>query len=316
MTATRYLMLTGLAALAAAAAVHPAAAQRDRDRDRSRDDYAFRLDTTVKLDRQGLVELAITSGDISVTGWERGEVRVRAFSERGTIDFDATSSRVALDARARGGRTGDTHYEVTMPVGARLQMRSTSGQLSARGIRGEVDARSSSGEIEIVEVTRATAATLSGSVRMVRVDGNVRVSTMSGEVEIQRVTGDVEVGSVSGEIAVTEARSRYVRAQTTSGSISFDGTVDPAGRYQFGSHSGSVHLTLPDSVGATLGVETLSGEIESDFPMTLMPGERVSSTHGRRFEFKLGDGRARISAGTFSGEIQIERGSGRAKREE
>ncbi|MEJ7812248.1 MAG: DUF4097 family beta strand repeat-containing protein [Gemmatimonadaceae bacterium] len=316
MTVTRYCILTGLAALAVAVAVHPAAAQRDRDRDRSRDEYATRLDTTVALDRDGLVELAITSGSIIVTGWDRGEVRVRAFSERGTIDFAATSSRVALDARPRGGRMGDTHYEITMPVGARLQMRSISGELSARGVRGEVDARSTSGEIEIADVTRAMAATVSGSVRMLRVEGNVRVSTISGEVELQRVTGDVEAGTVSGEIAVSEARSRYVRAQTTSGSISFDGTVDPAGRYQFGSHSGSVHLTLPDSVGATLGVETFSGEIDSDFPMTLMPGERLSSTHGRRFEFKLGDGRARISAGTFSGEIQIERGGGRAKREE
>jgi hypothetical protein len=61
-------------------------------------------------------------------------------------------------------------------------------------------------------------------------------------------------------------------------------------------------------------VQTFSGEVNSDFPMTLQPGSR-SGNRGRGMQFTIGGGGARISAQTFSGDITIERSSG-SNREE
>ena len=55
-----------------------------------------RIDTTVRLDRGGAVDLSLISGKIRVTGWDRQDVKVSATIDRGTLRFDANSSRVTL----------------------------------------------------------------------------------------------------------------------------------------------------------------------------------------------------------------------------
>ena len=96
-----------------------------------------------------------------------------------------------------------------------------------------------------------------------------------------------------------------------SGDVTYDGTIDPSGRYQFRSHSGDVRLRIPSNVGARLSVETFSGTIDSAFPITLQPGDR-SAGRPRRFDFTLGGGGASISLETFSSDITIERGDSRS----
>lgn len=302
----RALLLPALLALAAL----PAAAQeRDRDRARDRDEYESRLDTTVAFDRNGIVELSLSSGEIRVSAWERREVKVSAVSERGTLRFDATGSRLELSVRSRGGRSGETRYEVTVPVGTRVDMNSVSGDLTATGVKGEVEANTVSGDVEVTDAQRVTLASVSGSVTVRGVAGEVRASSVSGDVELERVTGDVEMHTVSGEVALRDVRAKFLRARSTSGDVEFDGTVDPAGRYDFGSHSGTIHLLLPASVSAEVEVETYSGEIDSDFPIRLEPGEH-STGRPRRLEFRIGGGGARITAETFSGDIDIRRAGG------
>lgn len=95
-----------------------------------------------------------------------------------------------------------------------------------------------------------------------------------------------------------------VELSTTSGDVSYGGAVDPAGRYEFNSHSGTITIDIPSSANARFSVETFSGSIESDFPITLQPGER-STRRPRRFEFTLGSGGPRIIAESFSGDVEI-----------
>ena len=54
------------------------------------------IDTTVKLDRGGAVDLSLISGRIRVTGWDRQDVKISASIESGRLEFDANSSRVSL----------------------------------------------------------------------------------------------------------------------------------------------------------------------------------------------------------------------------
>jgi DUF4097 and DUF4098 domain-containing protein YvlB len=98
-----------------------------------------------------------------------------------------------------------------------------------------------------------------------------------------------------------------------SGRITYSGTFAPDGTYEFKSHSGSVRLVLPQNVGAQLRVETFSGSVDSDFPVTLQPSDDGRGA-GRKMEFKIGNGRSRIVAESFSGSIKLERGDGRDSR--
>jgi DUF4097 and DUF4098 domain-containing protein YvlB len=291
------------AAAALLAATAPAAhGQRDRDRD----EYASRIDTTIAFSRTGTVELQVTNGEIIVSSWSRDQVRVRATSERSALRFDASPSTLSLGLRSGSSRSGDTRFDLTVPVGVRVRATTTSGDIRIVGSKGEVEVRTQRGDIVVEDVGRTDINAFSGDVEASGIAGDLRVNVLSGDVQIRQVTGNVEVKTVSGEIDLRDARSKEVRVGSTSGDITFDGTIDPAGRYELQTHSGEVDLTLPASVGATLIVSTYSGEIDSDFPLTLLPGQYgEASGHGKSFTFTLGRGGARITAESFSGDINI-----------
>lgn len=304
----RYLwavVLTAATALSASAQARDKDRDRNRNRDRDTDsDYTSRVDTILPLGRNGSVEIRLHAGEITVTGWTRSEVRVRGTSERGVIGVDATPSRIEIGTRPEHSRRGEATVEITVPEGTRLTVAGSSADVSVRGVKGEVEVTTMNGDVEIDNASsRVSFESVSGDVQISRVQGDLRGEAMSGEIDITDVAGEVDIETVSGDLTLLNVRSRSVRAETVSGSIEFEGRTEAGGRYDFASHSGDVRLVLPSVLGALISVETFSGTIDSDFPITLRPGQR----HGKEFEFQVGDGGARIGATSFSGGIYIQR---------
>ena len=88
--------------------------------------------------------------------------------------------------------------------------------------------------------------------------------------------------------------------------MTFDGLVDSNGRYEMSSHSGDIRLRVQRDARAQLSVATWNGAIDSQFPITLKPGQqRIGTLNAKRFTFEIGSGAARIIAETFSGDITI-----------
>lgn len=266
------------------------------------------IDTVLPLERSGTVDLTIISGSIRVTGWDRNDVKLSASIDRGYVRMDAGMSRVRLTVEGDRGRAGKAVFELSVPRGTRVVMNSVSGDLYSARTFGEVNAESVSGEIEVSNVLRRlTIESVSGSQKIDDVSGDVRADAVSGRIEMNNITGDIEAESVSGRLMMLDVKSKFVKAGSVSGRVGFAGPIDPAGRYEFESHSGSIRLAVPENTGALLRVETFSGHVESDFPVTLQPNRSGQN----RFEFQIGNGTARISAETFSGSINIIRGTSR-----
>jgi hypothetical protein len=294
------LMQGLLAASAILAAVPVSARAQDYD---SYDRGPTRIDTVVPFSRGGTVELSLLSGRIKVTGWDRQEVKVLATSEHAPLRFSASENRVSLEVERRGG---EVQYDVTVPRGTRLSLESLSGTITATGVGGEIEAQSVSGSVQVNDaVGSVDAESVSGGVSVSAANGNVTAQSTSGSVAVRNVTGDIEAESVSGGIALDGIRSSSVRTETVSGPVTYTGSIDAGGRYSFVTHSGVLRLNLPASVGAVFSVETYSGDIDSDFPVTMQPGQGRNSHD--RFEFTIGDGKARVSAENFSGKIIINR---------
>jgi DUF4097 and DUF4098 domain-containing protein YvlB len=285
-----------------------ASAQRNRDREREdSQDVQSRMDTTFAFSRTGTVDLTQISGDVVVTAWDRGEARIRAYAERGRIRSNLSSSRLTLEIESVRGRVGDSKFEVSVPVGVRVIARSTSGDVTVKGTRGAVDARSTSGDVTVTDATdRIVLESVSGDVHASQLTGDVRSESVSGTVEIRDATGDVRAETTSGDVTLLGVSSRSVFATTVSGEVEYDGTIDANGRYEFHSHSGDIRLEIPESSGAQFTVETFSGSLDSEFRLTLQPGQR-STGRPRRFEFTLGTGSARVTAETFSGDVTLAR---------
>lgn len=269
-----------------------------------------RIDTTVAFAPDGTIDLSNLSGDITVTGWSRREVHVKASSERNDMTLDISSSRLSLEVEGPGSmwgsrRRGDARYELSVPRGVRVIARSTSGDVTVRGTGGEVEATSTSGDVIVEDaVRRIEIRSVSGDVTGRTLKGTIEATSVSGSVEIENAEGDVHAGTTSGDIVLGHVTSRDLEASTTSGELTFSGTLAPDGRYEFHSHSGSVALSVPAATDARFSVETFSGELDADFPITLQPGGSARG-RSRRFEFTVGNGGARVIAETFSGDIEI-----------
>lgn len=284
---------------------------RDRDRIREEDEREVRLDTTFTFNKGGYVELGLVSGDIIVRAWDRSEVQIRASLEEGRIESELTSNRVVLGVRSDRRRLGEGRFELQVPVGTRVVARSTSGDLHVTGVRAAVEARSTSGDVDVSDAAdKVTIESVSGDVMGRRLAGDIRAMTTSGDVTLRELSGDIQAGSVSGEVSVTATQSKDLRIETVSGDVEYEGTIDRAGRYELTSHSGGIHIVVPQNASASLSLETFSGELDSDFPITIQPsgdgGGRGRSS--RRLDFSLGGGGARVIVETFSGDITLEKG--------
>jgi lia operon protein LiaG len=66
--------------------------------------------------------------------------------------------------------------------------------------------------------------------------------------------------------------------------------------------SGDIRLEVPKGFGADLSLTTVSGDIDSDFPITLGGSNRWSR---RRVDARIGDGGRRLDVSTVSGDLRL-----------
>jgi DUF4097 and DUF4098 domain-containing protein YvlB len=285
--------------------------ERERERQRrprpAREGAArMRLDTTVAMDARGLVELTLNGGDVIVRTWDRAEVRVSAQLDNGHLSLDASASRVLLGDAEHSD--ADARFEVTMPRTARLEVAGINAEVVVDGVRGGVQVENATGDVQLTDVGGLVRAELmTGELHVTRGEGDFRLSLASGDVMLQDVTGRVEVENVSGDITVRGGRARELRLETTSGDVTYEGTVQAEGTYELSTHSGDVQLRLPEGTRARLEAETYNGEFVSDFPVTMQPGAPKGGRQ-RRYELLVGDGGGPlIRVESFTGDIHLGR---------
>lgn len=275
-------------------------ARRDREAERRLRDAAGSLDTTVTFDARGAVMVTCPQGAVIVTGSDRNEIKVRARTESGAIRFTSNGMRATLEP-ASGRGCNDGRFEITVPAGVRVSARSWSGSVSVKGVHGDLETRTQSADVDIRDAGRIDVESLSGDVTIQGVNGESMIHTVSGDIALGAARGDVEIETVSGDIDLQDVVAKQIRTHTTSGDVEFSGQILPDGRYEYNTHSGEIRLALPADVGAQLSIATFNGGIESDFPITLRAGDHEN----KRLNFTLGQGTARISAETFSGDITL-----------
>ena len=200
-------------------------------------------------------------------------------------------------------------YTVAAPAGTRVTVSSVSGSIRVTDIKGDLAATSVSGAVRLASVGRIGAAkSVSGDVEIVdtQVDGTVEAASVSGNVLLRKVNARrVDAGSVSGNVVLQDLQSDRVEAHSVSGGIEYSGSLAKKGRYELSSHSGDVRLVVGANAGFELEANSFSGSVRSDLPLTL--GGRDGGDRGNRRALRgtYGDGSAVISVTTFSGSIVI-----------
>jgi DUF4097 and DUF4098 domain-containing protein YvlB len=298
-----------------------------------REEQVDRQTKTVKIGTGGELTLSNIAGDIVVT---------RASGSEATIEIVKTArARTVEDARELLGlvtvsvteRTGRAEvkavyprddemrrnnrrnvnvsvaYTVSTPAGTRLTIGSVSGSIKVSDIKGDLSANSISGAVRIANGGRIAAAkSISGEVEIVdtETDGALDVQSISGSVVLRKVTAQhVDVGSISGSVVLQDVQCDRIEAHTISGDVEFGGPLAKGGRYELTSHSGDVRITVSGASGFELEANSFSGSVRPDLALTLQ-GERGRDRSGRRaLRGVYGDGSAVLNVTTFSGNVVI-----------
>ncbi len=290
------------------------AAPHQGNRGRNAESVGQAIDTTFRMDKGGVVDLSVTFGDIIVTGSSDNNVRIRSTAGGGRVRLRGSATLVTMRAfsERRGG--DDVRYEVSVPADVRVVMHNMQGTLTAKSLKGDLEAVNISGDIQVSDVSGlAKIETVSGDILATGLSGGARIETASGDVSVNDADGELVVDNTSGTTILTNVRSKTVRAESVSGTVRFQGAIDPSGKYDFSSHSGNIRLALPANTGALLTLSTYNGSIDSEFPITLQQGP--SGSKEKELQFRLGSGSARLTAETFSGNIIITRGTDRDRQE-
>jgi uncharacterized cupredoxin-like copper-binding protein len=151
----------------------------------------------------------------------------------------------------------------------------------------------------------ASVKGMSGDITLEGVTGDVTAETMSGEVAAAGIDGAIGFKSMSGGLTLAGGKLRSLEANSMSGQVTADVTLEAAGSMRVSTMSGDVTLRLPADSDAQVRLASASGMVRSEFGsiQTLgPPGAHAASGN-------VGAGNGRVSVSTMSGAITLLRRS-------
>ena len=225
---------------------------------------------TYPLAADGRVSLENINGSVTISTWDRNEVKVDAVKwaytrERLTeakIEVSANAGSIYIktdypdfnqtftdDRNGRRENPASVEYTLTIPRGARLD------------------------SIELIN----------GGINISGVAGDVRASSINGRVQARGLTGEARLSTINGRLEATFDR------------------LDASKSISLNSVNGSVALTIPSDSNAELKANTVHGGISNDFGLPVRRGKYV----GRDLSGRLGQGGPRIKLDNVNGSITI-----------
>jgi len=264
---------------------------------------------TVKADLHGSVRVSNVAGKVTITGWDRAEVEVKARlsvdAERVDVfsDKGRTTIRVILPRSAYHG--GEAELEIRVPEQSDIDVSSVSADVETQRLQGPQRLSTVSGEIRAEFAKDFEGKTVSGNLRLrgKSEPGDVRISSVSGDVFLERAGGDVEVTSTSGDLLLDVASVSMVRTRTTSGDVSLRGALSRDGNVDSETISGDVTVRVKPQAGFQYEASSFSGSIGNCFGRHAEP----TSAHGpgTRLIGTAGDGKGRVRVKSMSGDVAI-----------
>lgn len=312
----------------ARAAREQAARQRDRVRrergaERQGPEHSETFSRSVRLPRNGTLELTNAVGDVTITGGEGDEVRIDAVKRVRAADETTAKQRLqaltialterqdAIDVRSESSPRGRVRvdYTVTLPSGANVNVRTVSGDVRVTNVRGEVRAHTVSGSVtgSGLERVRSIRA-FSGDISLSNASADeLRLETVSGAVLARGLQARyVELETVSGDIQFAEVNAERVSLRSVSGDIEYAGRLARGGRYDLQSHSGDIRVLPAGNPGFSVDASSFNGDIRSAFELRSTPA-RGEGALNRALRGTAGDGSASLLLRTFNGGIAVEK---------
>jgi DUF4097 and DUF4098 domain-containing protein YvlB len=274
------------------------------------------VDITKPAAAAGLVEITMVTGSIEVTGWDRNDIQVAGTigDDVEEVEFKADDSgdaeiHVRLPERKRDCDC-DAHLRFSVPRGSSLEITAVAASITVKGVRGKrIKAETVSSGVQIEDAQGdVDATTVSGGVTVHGSPRDVEAGTVSGRIEVAGVQHSFDGETISGGIQIVAGQNgdgalAQVRAETISGSISYDGALTADGDLDAKTHNGRVTVTFSRDVPGKYELETFNGDITCEFGPE--PTRKEKYGPGKTLSFTHGTGDADISIDAFNGSIVV-----------
>ncbi|MCK5408410.1 MAG: DUF4097 family beta strand repeat protein [Candidatus Krumholzibacteria bacterium] len=201
-------------------------------------------ETTIKADWETIRVDAGVNGGITVEGWNKNEIRIRAKIKAWDRDEDdareimdeieiktSNETIIAKGPKLRGSKRGwAVSYEVMVPRKSNLDLETLNGGIGIEDVEGEIEAEA--------------------------VNGGLRLSQLAGDVDVHTTNGGVSV-----ELHGKKWNGRGLDASTTNG---------------------GVKVWIPEDYNAELETGTVNGSVDFDFPITVQGkiSKKIKATLG------------------------------------
>jgi DUF4097 and DUF4098 domain-containing protein YvlB len=231
---------------------------------------AFSVEEPARLSVRG------HAGDVHIRAWDDAVIRVRAEGDEPA--FSASSNSVEVQS---GHGTAD--YEIRVPRRCAVEVNSDGGEVTLEGTTGDVTIHTQSGEVTLLSIR-----------------GNCSVRTVSGELSVEDIAGRLAFNTASGDLTVERSALSSFDLESASGDAEVETSLARDGGYRFQTASGDLVLRIPRGAGASIVLQTHSGDIECDLPAHITHASRG------RWEGTINGGGARIEMQSQSGDLEIE----------
>src|ERR1051326_746001 len=212
------------------------------------DNKRSQVERTMGADPRAMISICLISGSLTIQGWDRNEVQVRANDappvelrrldqtgrERATEVRLVTQNEsvrgrscvafgnIVLKAPRQANLTVETSdAEIKVLNAANVVARSQAGSVSLDRVRGQIDANTIGGDLSVDNSE--------GMIGLHTVSGSIRASNLKPAETEDRF----EATAVSGDITLERVAHQDLRAKTVEGSISYSGALVKNGRYSF-----------------------------------------------------------------------------------
>ncbi len=183
------------------------------------------VDETRALEPDGRFELENVNGRITLRTWSRDEVRIEATraatSEAALEDIEVVIEGEGREVRVKtrypkgswfaGGHRGKVDYDLTVPRGADVRLKTVNGPVDVEGLAGSLRVESVNGGLELAD--------LEGELRAQTVNGGIRAGFSrvpeGGRYELETVNGGID-------LSLPEGTGGRLKATTVNGGIGCD----------------------------------------------------------------------------------------------
>ncbi|HET7306238.1 MAG TPA: DUF4097 family beta strand repeat-containing protein [Gammaproteobacteria bacterium] len=271
---------------------------------------ATSVDVTHAASPKASVHIDNIAGKVTIVGWDKNSVHVTGDLGSPDRHLKVTGDKDNIDIHVQYPQHGNINSGATLvvhlPRASAVEASTVSAPLDVSDVVGSQRLKSVSGDITLQSKSpEISAESVSGRVEVTgsAPHAHVEASGVSGDVQVTNVDGDLRGKSVSGNVSATHSRLERAEMGSTSGDLTYSGSIEKGGVYEFHVTSGDITLDLPSKPDAEFDISSFSGQIRNDFG----PKAQRTSQYGPGYElhFTSGNGSAHVRAESLSGDVDL-----------